>query len=447
MNKRQAESTKDSLTEQQSASGLLGTTRRKFVATGTASWASVSLAGCLDDGEEQEHNNGVPNFVVTDDVIAGEQGIPDGAGGFASAGRPQRAFVPGMEAIFKIGVWDPETGDIVSDEALTEARVDLDTGDEVELEFSRDEREWTGSWVIPEDAEPGTVGYTVEVSNAAEFTDVGVAASELEIIDFEPSAANYVVTDDTYAIDDRAGGYVQSCLPQHNFTPDMAIGFDIGIYDGGSGEPVGPDTVDEAAIEFEDGDPDRVELEWDDEDEYWGYTWRGTPEGFTGTLEYEVVVTNDGEFHNVGVYQGSVEIIDEPADAGTDPAAHYVVTDDTYAIDDRVGGFVQSCLPQHNFTADMGVGFDIGIYDARTGDPVGPDTVDEAAIEFEDGDPDRVELDWDEDGEYWSYTWRGIPEGYEGELTYEVQVSNDGEFHRVGVYQDSIQVIDDPGLD
>ena len=429
----------------------LGSTRRKFLATGTASWASVSLAGCVggeaDDDDHADENNDAPNFVVTDEIIAGSEGIPPGAGGFVSAGKAQRTFAPGMQAIFKVGVWDPASGDIVSDEALDEARVELDRDIDVDLEFNRDEREWSGDWMIPEDAETGTVGYDVVVSNDAVFTDVGIAENEFEIFEFEPAAANYVVTDDTYAVDDRGGGWVQSCLPQHNFTSDMAIGFDIGIYDGGTGDPVGPDVVDEAVIDFEAGDPDEVDLEWDEEDEIWGYTWRGVPADHEGTLEYEVQVTNDGEFHNVGVYQGSVEIIPEPATDGEDPAANYVVTDDTYAIEDRVGGFVQSCLPQHNFTPEMGVGFDIGIYDARTGNPVGPDVVDEAVIDFEAGDPDEVDLEWDDEDEIWGYTWRGIPDGYEGTLSYEVQVTNDGEFHRVGVYQDSIEVIADPGLD
>lgn len=422
-------------------SRLLETNRRKFMAAGAASWISVSLAGCLGSDDDDDEGDGLPNYVVTDDVVAGSDGIPEGAGGLISAGRPQRAFVPGMEAIFKVGIWEPETGDIVDDDTIDEADVVLDTDTTVPLEFVSTNREWSGGWSIPADIDTGTVGYEVEVTNDGEFTGVGVTQSQLEIIDFDPQVANFVVTDDTYSTDTRGGGWVQSCLPAHNFTPDMAIGFDIGIYDGGSGEPVGPDTVDEVVIDFETGD--EMELAWDEDGEYWNETWRGTPDDYEGTLEYEVLVTNEGEYHHVGVHQGSVNIIEDPGD-GEDPTDHYVVTDDTYSTETRGGGWVQSCLPAHNFTPDMAVGFDIGIYDARTGDPVGPDVVDEAVLEFEAGDPDEVDLEWDEDGEYWNYTWRGIPEGYEGTLEYEVLVSNDGEFHRVGVYQDSINVIAEP---
>lgn len=409
------------------------------------SWASISLAGCtgLLNDEEDGTDDAIPTFVVTDEVVAGPEGIPEGAGGFVTPGQPTRAFVPGMQALFKVGVWDPETGDIVSDQALDEAIVDLDRNVTVDLIFARNDREWTGDWVIPLDEDPGTVGYTVEATNAATFTDVGTTEREFEIIEFDPQVANYVVTDDTYAIADAGGGWVQSCLPQHNFTSDMGVGIDIGIYHAGTAEPVGPDIIDEALLEFEAGDPDTAELEWDEDDEHWSYTWRGIPDDYVGTLNYEVVLTNEGEFYHVGVFQGAIEIIEAPDDS-EDPTASYVVTDDTYAIEDAGDGWVQSCLPQHVFTPDMGVGMDIGIYDGTTGDPVGPDVVDEAIIEFEAGDPDTAELEWDADDEHWSYTWRGIPEDYEGTLTYEIQVSNEGEFHRVGVYQGSIEIIEDP---
>ncbi|WP_418281713.1 hypothetical protein [Halorubrum sp. DTA98] len=289
-------------------------TRRKFMAAGAVSWASVTLAGCTALGDEEE-DDGPTTFVVTDEIVVGAEGIPEGAGGLLREGVAQRLFVPGMEVIFKVGVWDRESNGIVSDEALDEVTIELDTGDSVDLEFYRDEREWSGSWRIPDDADPGTVGYTVEVTNGAQFTNVGVLESEFEIIEFtgvDAGASNYVVTDDTYSTDDKGNGWVQSCLPQHNFTPGMAVGFDIGIYDGSTGEPVGPDVVDEAIIVFEAGDPDTVELEWDEDGGVWNHTWYGIPEDYEGTLTYEVQVTNDGNFHRVGVYQDSIEVIADP---------------------------------------------------------------------------------------------------------------------------------------
>lgn len=432
--------------------GILGTSRRKFLAAGTATWTSVALAGCGafgGDGEDEEEET--PRFVVTDEVVAGSEGIPEGASGFVTSGLPQRTFVPGMTAIFKVGVWDPETGDIVSDEALEEARVDLDREEEVGLEFSRDEREWSGDWAIPDDAETGTVGYDVVVSNGAEFTDVGVSASELEIIEFEP-AANYVVTTSTYSTEDAAGGYVQSCLPQHNFTPGMTVGFDIGIFDGGSGDLVGPDVVEEATIELETGDT--LELEWDEDPQLWNATWT-IPEGTEpGTVTYEVQVTNGAEFHVAGargkhsVEEDSIEVV-EAAGGGGD-GLDYVMTAGTYTTEEVGGGFTQSCQPLHNFTPGMKVGFEIGIFDANTGDPVGGDDVNGVIIELETGD--TVELGapaLEEDEKLWRGTW-DIPSDMEtGTYTYEVQVSDDdGDGHLIGydayhaIGEESIRVIE-----
>lgn len=448
------ETTVDLETDSASTDGILNTSRRKFLAAGTATWTSVALAGCGafggddSDGEEEE----TPRFVVTDEVLAGSDGIPEGASGFVTSGLPQRTFVPGMTAIFKIGVWDPETGDIVSDEALEEARVDLDRDVEVDLGFSRDEREWSGDWMIPAEAETGTVGYDVVVSNGAEFTNVGISESELEIIDFEP-AANYVVTTSTYSTEDTGGGYVQSCLPQHNFTPGMTVGFDIGIFDGGSGDLVGPDVVEEATIELETGDT--LELEWDEDPQLWNATWT-IPEGTDpGTLTYEIQVTNGAEFHVAGargkhsVEEDSIEIV-EATGTGDGEGLDYVMTAGTYTTEEVGGGFTQSCQPLHNFTPGMKVGFEIGIFNADTGEPVGEADVNGVIVELETGV--TVELGapaLGEDEKLWRGTW-DIPSDQEtGTITYEVQVS-DGEddFHLIGydayhaIGEESIRVIE-----
>ena len=293
-----------------------GHSRRKFMVAGTATWASVALAGCAgsaqDDEDDGEGEEEVANYVVTDDMIAGSEGIPEGTGGFASACAPQRTFVPGMQPVFQIGVWDPETGDAVGDDVVDEATAELDLDESIDLEWDDEDAYWGGSWIIPDDADTGTVGYVVEVTNEGEFTNVGVLESEFEIIELDNPGANFVVTDDVYAIDEpeEASGFVQSCTPQHTFTSDMEIGFAIGIYDGSNGEIVGDDVVDEAVIETETDDT--IELEWDDEDEEWAAVWRDVPDDFEGELTYEVQVTVDGEYQQVGIFQNSINIIEAP---------------------------------------------------------------------------------------------------------------------------------------
>lgn len=450
----------------------LSPTRRKLLATGAASWASVALAGCgsLLGGEDETPTateQEVANYVVTDEVIAGSEGIPEGASGFLSSGRPQRTFVPGMQAIFKVGVWDPESGDIVSDEALEEARVDLDRDTEVGLEFSRDNREWSGDWMIPDDAETGTVGYDVVVSNGAQFTDVGIGEDELEIIEYEaPSPAKYVVTTGTYTTEDTGGGYVKSCTPQYNFTPGMMVGFEIGIFDSSSGDPIGGDNVGGVTIELQNGDT--VELsppEFDEDAEHPTKLWRGTwviPEDMEpGTVTYEVqVAESDTEVTHIGadayhaVEQDSFQVV-EATETGGEEEPNYVMVVEPYSTETTGGGFAQSCLPQHNYIPGMTVGFDVGIYDGDTSEMVGPDTIEEAAIEFQNGD--SITLQWDTEAEQplWNNTYT-LPEDMEtGTFTFEVVVTpaDGGTFtsvtsrtqHSVG--QDSIQVVEPQSYD
>lgn len=447
---------------QTGSGGLLGTTRRKFVAGSSATWASVSLAGCLGGEDDQGQEDETPTYVVTDEVVAGSEGIPEGAGDLVASGRGQRAFVPGMQAVFKIGIWDPETGDIVSDNTIEEATVSVDGGEDIELEFASTDREWSGTWDIPEDHEAGTVEYEVQVSNGAEFTEVGVAENTLEIIEFDPSVANYVVTIDTITHDDQAGGWVQGCLPQHNYTADQAVGFHVGIYDGSNGELVDDSVVDSAEIVFNNIDADPVALEFEDPDDgepLWSATWRGIPEDYTGTVEFEVQVSNeDEEFYNVGIESGTIEVIEQP-EVG-EGADNYVVTVDTLAIDDRApesgGGYVQSCWPQTNFATGMAVSFHVGIYDGSNGEMVDDSVIDEASISFtfsptegdssEDLGTETLSYDNPDDGEpLWGITWRGSPEE-PGTVDYEVQLTVDGEFQEVGVEYGTMQFIDPPDL-
>jgi|GEM_PF-732639 len=440
----------------ETSDGLLDTTRRKFLATGAASWASVALAGC---GESQSTatTEETPSYVVTDEVIAGSEGIPEGASGFVKSGRPQQTFVPGMQAIFKIGVWDPETGDIVSDEALDEARVELDRDADIGLEFSRDNREWSGDWMIPDDAEPGTVGYDVVVSNGAQFTDVGIAADEIEIIDYEvPAAGNYVVTTSTYTTEGVGGGYVESCQPVHNFTPGMKVGFEVGIFDSSSGDPVGEGDVGGVVIQLQDGSTVELGAPALEEDEkLWRGTWEIPEDQEPGTITYEVQISeSSSETVHIGadayhaIEQDSFKVIEQAGGDGGEP--NYVMTVEPYSTETTGGGFVQSCFPQHNFTPGMKVGFDVGIYDGDTSEMVGPDTIDQAVIEFENGD--SIELSWTSDAEQpvWNNTYT-VPEDTEaGPLTFQIVVTpaESGTFtsvtartqHNVG--QDSIQIVE-----
>lgn len=91
----------------------------------------------------------------------------------------------------------------------------------------------------------------------------------------------------------------------------MMAGRDIGVYDGSTGEPVGPDVIDEATLSTDRGDSWELEWEEDDgEDLHWNATWHIPDDAETGAVTYEVEITNEGDFHNVGVLESEFEIIE-----------------------------------------------------------------------------------------------------------------------------------------
>ena len=299
-----------------------GLSRRKFVAGSAAGFATVAIAGCAgDEGEPEPTTTAEPepeNYVVTDDVIVSSAYVPANAG-FAQACSPSRMFAPGMHPVFKIGVYDPETGEHLTDEDLESVVVNIDGYDSVELAWAGDDEEhpadeWGASWAIPEDAEPGTLSYTVEVTDGdANFRSVGILESSITIIEYS-DPTNYVITDDVYAGSAGMDGYddnefISSCQPSRQFAPGMMVGFDIGIYEGTTGKPVGPADGEqegvvagvESATLTIDGFDETLDLGWAGmaegeatEDLNWNATWTVPDGAEAGTYNFTVEVETGG---------------------------------------------------------------------------------------------------------------------------------------------------------
>lgn len=328
-----------------------GSTRRKVMATGAATWATASIAGCTGDGGDTttESPGDTPtdtttttstdtptstpepapeNYVVTDDMITGSENIPESAG-FVSACSPTRKFLPGMHAIWYVGIYDPETGDQLTDEDLDKVVANVDGGPSVELGWAGDDeenpaQEWNGSWTIPEDTEPQTFSYTIEVTDGdANFRHVGILESSFDVIEYS-SPKNYVVTNHTYAISspESSNGFVSACGPERQFTADMKVGFLVGVYDSDTGEIIGNDTLDSVTITFPEAPFDDLELAWaGDDEEHPADEWGGTmaiPEGTSpGTYKYKVQVTDgDADFYDVGIASEQFTII-EPSSSSS----------------------------------------------------------------------------------------------------------------------------------
>jgi len=320
-----------------------GTTRRRLLATGAASWATVGLAGCPSDGgsdtdtpadteapTESPTATASPtatpepepeNYVVTAETGTGSEGVPENAA-FASACAATRRFVPGMQVVFYVGIYDPETGDQLTDEDLGSVVVNLEGGPEVELGWAGDDeenpaQEWAGSYVLPDDASTGSMPYTVEVTDGdANFHAVGILEDSFEVIEYS-NPTNYVVTTTTWwdhAAPEEGNGFVAGCGPERQFATDMNVSFAIGVYDSETGEIVGSDTLDSVTVESTDGSFDAVELEWQEGGEDSTAQWFGTLDTSSlspGTYGYEVVVTNgDANFYNVGIASNQFTIIE-----------------------------------------------------------------------------------------------------------------------------------------
>lgn len=348
------------MTERSDSEPDTGVSRRKFVAGGAAGWASVALAGCnaLSPGDgtdteeptdtetepDTETDTETPepqpeNYVVTDDILVGSDGSnPAGAGGFADSCSWTRTFTHGMQPIFKVGVYEPESGDQLGSDDITVA-INVDDGPTEELAWSQDDDEeadpeWSGPvWDsgIPDDWEDEEITYTVEVSDSdANFTDVGLASGTIEVVEYTDPANNYVVTVENFRTSahgvDDAGDFVQSCAPANTFAAGAEVGFDVGIWRGTDGALVGgtDEIVDEVLVAFEDLDTD-LELAWatndDDEpiptDEWevgehaWVAVWE-VPEDISEDVTYEVQISGvegDEEFDQVGIYRNTVRII------------------------------------------------------------------------------------------------------------------------------------------
>ena len=313
------------------------TTRRRLLASGAAAWATV-LAGCAGGGDggdtptdTETESDPDPNpdstespqpesYVVTAETGTGSEGVP-GSAQFVSACSATRRFVPGMQAIFYVGVYDPDTGEQLTDEDLDAVNVNVG-GETVELAWAGDDeenpaQEWAGSWMVPEGTETGSLSYTVEVTNGdADYRNVGILENSIEIIEYD-DPSNYVVTTNTYwngTPVESANGFVGGCAPERQFSQEMDVTFVIGIYDSVTGELVGSDTLDSVTVESADGSFEPVELSWQSETEDQTAQWNGTLETENlapETYGYEVVVSDPGrDTQSVGIAQAQFSIIE-----------------------------------------------------------------------------------------------------------------------------------------
>jgi hypothetical protein len=353
--------------ESDDATGGRGdTTRRRLLASGAATWATVALAGCPgnagdggdggDGGTPQDTptETATPepqpeSYVVTTETWTGG-GVPSSIAFMSSCARSD-TFVPGMQMVFFVGIFDPETGDRLTSDDLSGVQVNLGDGMEtLDMEWTdehsyatRNEgNNWVAAWDIPEDMDPQSLSYTVEVSNSdASFQNVGVLSDAIEVVEYD-DPSNLVVDTETrwngHPAPEYANGFVGACAPEREFTPELDVTFVVGMYDSTSGNMVGADGLvnpasgeaveDEgsayadglngATVVSSDGAFDDVPLEWTAalDDENGLPRWFGTLETENldpGTYGYEIQIDDgsSGRF-DTGVASAQFSIIEVP---------------------------------------------------------------------------------------------------------------------------------------
>ena len=102
-------------------------------------------------------------------------------------------FPRNSQIVWRARVFDPKTGDVMDDKALSKVQIQLANGKTTDMKFGPHPKDppgeayWTGSWMVPKDQATGTLNYKVVATAAdgrsGEFEPFKVASSLLTITD------------------------------------------------------------------------------------------------------------------------------------------------------------------------------------------------------------------------------------------------------------------------
>ena len=177
----------DGTDSDESETGRSGITRRRLVASGAATWASVSLAGCnyiTDPGVEtpavSTETTTTGNTSATNETsdTTGDEGESaatpteeETGTSCASVGR----FSRGMEVGLHVAIYHPETGEPLGADAVDSVTIEFPDADygPVELNWegpheAYDRDTWGSKIETDADTDPGTYEYEVNVASDEE---------------------------------------------------------------------------------------------------------------------------------------------------------------------------------------------------------------------------------------------------------------------------------------
>jgi hypothetical protein len=131
-------------------------------------------------------------LLIAADIVQGSKNVPQAQAALKSCVLSSR-FPRNSEIVFRVRVYDPHTGDLMDDAALSGVQVKLANSTNVDLNYGAHPKDppneyyWANSWVIPKDAPTGTLRYSIQATatdgRIGEFEPISVASSLPSITD------------------------------------------------------------------------------------------------------------------------------------------------------------------------------------------------------------------------------------------------------------------------
>ncbi|WP_340100202.1 hypothetical protein [Salinibaculum salinum] len=179
-----------------------GFSRRRLLASGAATWATVSVAGCnyITDPGPPEDNGGNDDNDDNDDVPTGNAtvtnettttGGSDGSDETTTGDdcQSKQEFSAGEEVALNVGVYESDTGDFLGADAINSVTVEFPESDiePVELSWSGPHEQyipdgWGGKLETISDMDPGTYQYEIAIDGDDVFDEEERIADRITIV-------------------------------------------------------------------------------------------------------------------------------------------------------------------------------------------------------------------------------------------------------------------------
>ncbi len=173
-------------------------TRRKALTLTAPSLVMVAAAACSVAPSAPEKPAaaaaaaGTNKLFLMVDVVQGSGNLTDEQKKTRSCILSNR-YAKNSEIVWRARVFDPTSGDLMDDKALSGVQVKLANGKAVDMKYGAHPKDppgeayWTGSWRVPKDSATGTLNFSVVASDAkgrsGEFKPFSVPSSLLTVTD------------------------------------------------------------------------------------------------------------------------------------------------------------------------------------------------------------------------------------------------------------------------